>query len=97
MKSIVVYESMFGNTERVARAIAEALGRCGGVELVEVGDAAASLGSVDLLVVGGPTHAFGMSRESTRADAARKVHSGGLDGPEMHVPHVRFEDETEAS
>jgi len=73
MKSIVVYESMFGNTERVARAIAEALGRCGEVELVEVGDAAASMGSVDLLVVGGPTHAFGMSRESTRADAARQA------------------------
>jgi hypothetical protein len=73
VKSIVVFESMFGNTERVARAIAEGLQRCGDVELVEVGDADPSMGFVDLLVVGGPTHAFGMSRESTRADAQRQA------------------------
>ena len=73
MKSIVVFESMFGNTERVARAIAEGLQRCGDVELVEVGDADPALDFVDLLVVGGPTHAFGMSRESTRADAQRQA------------------------
>lgn len=73
MKSRVVYESMFGNTERVARAIAEGLRQSGDVELVEVGDAASSVCAVDLLVVGGPTHAFGMSRESTRADARRQA------------------------
>jgi Flavodoxin len=73
MKSIVMYESMFGNTEEVARAIAGGLKRCGDVELVEVGDATSPVGAVDLLVVGGPTHGFGMSRESTRADAQRQA------------------------
>jgi hypothetical protein len=73
MKSIVVYESMFGNTESVARAIGEGLRRCGDVELVEVGEATSSVGPVDLLVVGGPTHVLGMSRESTRADAQRQA------------------------
>jgi len=72
MMSVVVYESMFGNTERVARAIADGLARWGDVELVEVGEQPA-VGAVDLLVVGGPTHAFGMSRESTRADAQRQA------------------------
>jgi len=72
MKSVVVYESMFGNTELVARAIAEGLARRGEVALVEVGERP-SVDAVDLVVVGGPTHAFGMSRESTRADAQRQA------------------------
>lgn len=43
------------------------------VELAEVSSAPAALGpEVDLLVVGGPTHAFGMSRPTTRADAGRQ-------------------------
>jgi hypothetical protein len=32
---------------------------------------------VDLLVVGGPTHAFGMSRPSTRDDARQRLGDGG--------------------
>jgi hypothetical protein len=42
------------------------------VEVVEVSAAPVALGEVDLLVVGGPTHAFGMSRQTTRADAGRQ-------------------------
>jgi hypothetical protein len=78
MRSMVVYESMFGNTERVARAIAEGLQRCGDVELVEVGAAKSVVDAVDLLVVGGPTHGFGMSRESTRVDAQRQAGDTGV-------------------
>ncbi|MEX0660057.1 MAG: hypothetical protein WD080_13080 [Egibacteraceae bacterium] len=44
------------------------------VDAVEVGAAPATLGSdVGLLVVGGPTHAFGLSRATTRADAMVKA------------------------
>ena len=68
---MVVYESMWGSTKAVAEAIAEGLAAAGPVRVVEVGEAGAELGEyVDLVVVGGPTHAFGMTRESTRADAA---------------------------
>ncbi len=83
MGAIVVYESMFGNTEAVARAVAEGIGSVMPVELVEVNSAPplASM-STDLLVVGGPTHAFGLSRANTRADAkqrgARDEASSGL-------------------
>ena len=76
MKSLVVFESMFGNTERVARAIAAGLATSGEAEVVEVGQAPNTLTGVDLLVVGGPTHAFGMSRESTRDDACRQSDRG---------------------
>jgi hypothetical protein len=71
MRTLVVFESMYGNTEHVARAIAEGLGDA---QVVEVGAAPADLpADLELLVVGGPTHAHGMSRERSRADAARRV------------------------
>jgi hypothetical protein len=73
MRALIVYESMFGNTKAIAEAVAAGLGRDVDVELVEVGAAPTRPSTeVDLLVVGAPTHAFGMSRASTRADAASK-------------------------
>ncbi len=82
-RMLVVYESMFGNTERIARAVGEglasaAIGPDGPVvEVVEVGEAPDRVeGDVTLLVAGGPTHAFGLSRPSTRRDAEKSA-----DGP----------------
>jgi hypothetical protein len=70
MRAFVVYESMYGNTEQVAEAIGQALSTTGDVTVVDVASAPASLpDGVDLLVVGGPTHAFGMSRAATRQQA----------------------------
>ncbi len=71
--ALVVYESMFGNGHRVAVQVAEGL-RQGGceVELARVLDAPARP-EVDLLVVGGPTHALGMSRRATRASRPSHV------------------------
>jgi hypothetical protein len=76
MDAVVVYESMFGNTERVARAVAEGLGERLTVTVVDVDDADSApeaLGDAGLLVAGGPTHAFGMSRPATRADAVERA------------------------
>ncbi|HEY8524679.1 MAG TPA: flavodoxin domain-containing protein [Acidimicrobiales bacterium] len=74
MRALVVYESMFGNTEAVARAVGAGLAALMPTDVVEVGRAPAALGDdVDLLVVGGPTHAFGLSRRRTRADAAKQA------------------------
>jgi flavodoxin len=73
MRTLVVYESMFGNTEKVARAVAEGLSQEMEVDLHEVGDAPAAITDfIDLIVVGGPTHAFSLSRPSTRAEAVRQ-------------------------
>jgi hypothetical protein len=69
--ALVVFESMFGNTEDVARAVGDGLARHMPVDVLEVGVAPAGPAEdVDLLVVGGPTHAFALSRSSTRRDAA---------------------------
>jgi hypothetical protein len=73
MRALVVHESMFGNTAEVATEIAAGLAAEGvAVTTVPVRDAPTSFDGVDLLVVGGPTHAFSMSRPSTRADAETK-------------------------
>jgi hypothetical protein len=70
MRTLVVVESMFGNTRQIADAVAGGLSSFGPVDVVEVHDAPAAVREdVDLLVVGGPTHAFGMTRASTRKDA----------------------------
>jgi flavodoxin len=74
MRALVVYESMFGNTRTIAEAIADGTGSLCMVETVEVSGAPAVIGDdIDLLIVGGPTHQFGMSREASRSDAARRA------------------------
>ena len=79
MKALVVYESMWGNTERVARAIAAGLQPEMEVEVREVSAAPATPDpDVDLVVAGGPTHAFSMSRSSTRADAMNRGAGQGM-------------------
>ncbi|MEV4346489.1 flavodoxin domain-containing protein [Actinoplanes sp. NPDC049596] len=71
MKALVVYESLFGNTEAIARAVAEGLGDTFEVRLVEAREIP-SADDVELLVAGAPTHAFGLSRPSTRQSAAHQ-------------------------
>ncbi len=69
MTALVVYESMFGNTRSVASSIGTGLSRHLEVGLVAVDRCPTLDGDVfDLVVVGGPTHAFSMSRPATRAD-----------------------------
>ncbi len=70
MRTLIVYESMFGRTHTVADAIAKGLGPDAEVRVVPVGEATADLvGWAELLVVGGPTHVHGMTRATTRRSA----------------------------
>jgi len=68
MRALVVFESLYGNTAAVGEVVAGAL-RSRGFD-VAVGSVSnvstAETDAVDLLIVGGPTHAHGMSRASTR-------------------------------
>lgn len=74
MKTLIVFESMFGNTEAFARDIADGLASTG--VQVAVADVRKvrpdDLRNCDLLVVGAPTHAFSLSRARTRQDAVRQ-------------------------
>jgi menaquinone-dependent protoporphyrinogen IX oxidase len=63
MKVIVIYDSLYGNTENVARALTLGIREQG----IEVDCVRANtidveaLGAYDMIVIGGPTHAFGLS------------------------------------
>jgi flavodoxin len=91
MRVLVVYESMFGSTKKLAEAIAEGLADCTEVSVVPVTSADAHiLDGTDLAVVGGPTHTHRMSRPSTRKLAGKlakepgsevELVSGAVSGP----------------
>ena len=70
MSALVVYESMYGNTDSIARAIAEGIENVMPVTVVNVNHASTSaLLDIDLLVVGAPTHVHGLSRPNSRSAA----------------------------
>jgi flavorubredoxin len=72
MKTVVVYESMFGNTKTIAEAIAEGLGGAGQVVLGSVDDLSPDqVGDARLLVAGGPTHGHGMASPNAHQAMAR--------------------------
>ncbi|MEP7112452.1 MAG: flavodoxin [Ilumatobacteraceae bacterium] len=74
MKALVVFESMFGNTRHIAEAIADGLRMSIPTEVVLAGDAGATeLGDVQLVVVGGPTHAWGLVGKRSRAGVVADV------------------------
>lgn len=59
MKALVIYDSIFGNTEKIARAIGDALVEFGEVDVQKVNSVdAAQLRSVELVIVGSPTRGF---------------------------------------
>jgi flavodoxin I len=57
MKALIVYDSVYGNTEKIARAIAEAITSPDEARVLRAGEANPSdLASIDLFIVGSPTH-----------------------------------------
>jgi len=102
MHALVVYETIWGNTEQVAREVAAGLG-ADSVDIVDAASAPPALDDdVDLLVVGGPTHAFSMStastRESARQQGAAHIPAAGirewidrLSAPARSVPVATFD------
>ncbi len=59
MKTLIVYLSKFGNTRKLAEAMAETVKPSGNVRVVAIDQLAASdFDGVDLVVMGSPTHAF---------------------------------------
>ena len=74
MRTLVVYESMYGNTHAIADSIAAGVRPKGEVRVVPVREATDELVDwAELIVVGGPTHVHGMARSSTRQGARERV------------------------
>ncbi len=77
MRALVIYESMFGNTREVARAVADGIAPTLEADVIDAADAPVEIGAdVALIVLGGPTHAHGMSTPASRADSARRAGDG---------------------
>ena len=79
MKALIVYDSVFGNTEKIAKAIGDSIGSQENVEVLRVTDMKLEqLQEIDLLFVGSPTRAF----KPTKAivDFLIKIPSNGLKG-----------------
>jgi flavodoxin len=78
MNSIVIYASHFGNTKRIAEAIADGLRAQGTASALSVDEAPTTFSAgTDLVVIGGPTEALRMTQPM----------SDFLDRIEAGVPH----------
>ena len=89
MKALIVYDSVYGNTEKIARAIAGALTPSGEVKVLRAGEANPSeLKSVDLLIVGSPTQ----GGKPTRAiqDFLNKLPEPAIKGINVAAFDTRF-------
>ena len=63
-KAVVIYDTRFGNTKKIAKALARGIEEQGvTVVCLKVEDVDPdTLGEYDFLALGGPTHAFGISK-----------------------------------
>jgi len=79
-KAIVVYDTKFGNTEKIAKVLAEGM-KAQGVEVdcVKVGEVEINkLKEYDLFAIGGPTQGFGISKPMK--DFLDKLESAEISG-----------------
>lgn len=58
MNALVIYDSQYGNTERIAMAIADAMRAYGQAQVAHVSAAPVDLAGVDTLVIGCPTQGW---------------------------------------
>jgi flavodoxin I len=79
LKTLIVFDSVFGHTEKLAKAMGNSLSSQENIEVVKVTDLQQEqLEGIDLLIVGSPTRAF----KPTKAivDFLIRVPLNGLDG-----------------
>ncbi|WP_394252567.1 flavodoxin family protein [Arthrobacter pityocampae] len=79
MKTLVVYESMFGSTRRIAEAVADALRPSGDVTVTIAAEAPTALSGYGLVVVGAPTHGHTLPQEASRKEASAWADDGKRD------------------
>ncbi len=89
MKAIVAYDSAYGNTEQIARAIGSALGPEQEVETLRVGDVTPQkLEGISVLVVGSPTQKF--SPTAATNALLKRIPKDGLKGVRVAAFDTRF-------
>jgi len=87
MKAVVVYESLWGNTAEIARAIAEGIGA--GTKAVPTDAAPADeLADADLIVAGAPVLGFSLPTDAMR-DSVAKSEADAPTPPDLAHPSLR--------
>jgi hypothetical protein len=87
MKAVVVYESLWGNTAAIARAIADGIGPETKALTTDTADADTIAGA-DLIVAGAPVMAFSLPTDQTRDSVARSE-AGAPRPPDLAHPSLR--------
>ncbi len=87
MKAVVVYDSLWGNTAAIGKAIAEGIGPDALALRTDEATADVITGA-DLLVVGSPLIAFSLPTEKVRDDIKRQE-AGGAHPPSLGQPSIR--------
>lgn len=85
MKAVVVYESLWGNTSAIARAIAEGIG-LGAVALTTDEATDSAMAGADLVVAGAPLLGFNLPTEAIRASIANEK---AAPDPDLAHPSLR--------
>ncbi|MGE5632276.1 MAG: flavodoxin family protein [Caulobacteraceae bacterium] len=89
MKTLVVYDSVFGNTEQIAKSIGKSLGSKESIEVLRVADVKPEqLVGINLLIVGSPTRAFKPTKAIT--DFLNKIPSNLLKGVKVAAFDTRI-------
>jgi flavodoxin len=87
---VVIYDTKFGNTEKVARALAEGMKEqrvtvdCLKIDEVDT----SKLDDYDLLAIGGPTHTFGLSKPMK--DFLKKLENVKVSGKKAFAFDTKF-------
>jgi hypothetical protein len=87
MKIIVVYESLWGNTAAIARAIAEGLGEARAMSTAEATSEA--IAGADLIVAGAPVHSMSLPTDQSREMARTSGMGPGAAAPDLSHPKMR--------
>ena len=89
MKTLIVYDSVFGNTEQIALAISNSLGTEVNVETYRVSDVKPEqLNTLGLLIVGSPTRAFKPTKAIT--NFLNHIPANGLQGVKVAAFDTRI-------
>ena len=89
MKTLVIYDSFFGNTEKIAQAIGDALGAPADVRVLRVGEVKPEqLGGNGLLIVGSPTRGFRPT--PAVAEFLKGIPAGALKGVKVSAFDTRI-------
>ncbi|MBN1486602.1 MAG: flavodoxin family protein [Anaerolineae bacterium] len=89
MKALVIYDSVFGNTEKVAQTMGEALGSQVDALVLKVTDVQPEqLAGLSYLIVGSPTRAF--SPTPAIKDFLKGIPSGSLTGVKVAAFDTRI-------